>query len=117
MAWIRGAICAQNQIESVKTQSCKLFDQIVVCNDIDLEEIQAVIFTVTRDIDVAYPAKFVREKYPQLSNCAFLCTQEMTVVGSLANCIRIAVVLRGGNQSGVKHCYLDGAEGLRSDLK
>ncbi len=117
MAWIRGAICAENNIESIKAQTIKLFDEIVVKNGINLFDIEAVSFTVTDDLDVAYPAKFLREKFAQLSNVAFMCMQEMKVVGSLDHCIRVCVHAKTIlSQIDIKHCYLDGAEKLRPDL-
>ena len=117
MAWIRGAICAQNTTTSVKEQTLKLFDEIVAKNNLNIDNIQAVFFTATKDIDVCYPAKFVRECYPQMSNVAFMCAQEMDVVGALARCIRVCVCVEGVSQGDVVHCYLDGAQNLRPDLK
>lgn len=117
MAWIRGAICAENTLESVKNQTLKLFDEIVRANNLAESDVQAVFFTVTRDIDVCYPAKFVRQNHPQLKNVAFMCMQEMYVVDSLPKCIRICVDVANKNQADVTHCYLDGAESLRPDLR
>lgn len=117
MAWIRGAICAENTAESVKKQTLKLFDEIVRINNLIENDVEAVFFTVTKDIDVCYPAKFVRDSYPQLKNVAFMCTQEMFVVGSLPKCIRICVGVANKDQTDVTHCYLDGAESLRPDLQ
>ena len=70
MAWLRGAICADNNVESVKKQTLKLFDEIISKNSLNLCDVEAVLFTVTKDIDVCYPAKFVRERYIELSNVA-----------------------------------------------
>lgn len=117
MAWIRGAICAENTAESIKKQTLKLFDEIVRVNNLIEPDVEAVFFTVTKDIDACYPAKFVRESYPQLKNVAFMCMQEMFVVGSLPKCIRICVGIANKNQADVTHCYLDGAESLRPDLR
>ena len=118
MAWIRGAICAENNVESVKKQTLKLFDGIVGKNCLNLCDIEAILFTVTKDIDACYPAKFVREGHVELSNVAFMCAQEMDVVGSLKKCIRICVVTNSNfSQKDVYHCYLDGAECLRPDLR
>ena len=117
MAWIRGAICAENNVDSVKKQTLKLFDEIVCKNCLNLCDVEAVLFTVTKDIDVCYPAKFVRERHLELSNTAFMCAQEMDVVESLQKCIRICVVAKSVDQQCACHCYLDGAESLRPDLK
>ena len=118
MAWIRCAICAENNVESVKRQTLKLFDEVVCKNSLNLCDIEAVLFTVTKDIDACYPAKFVRESFAELSNVAFMCVQEMDVVGALQKCIRICVVTTSNIiQQDVYHCYLDGAECLRPDLK
>ncbi len=117
MAWIRGAICVENTVESIKKQTLKLFDEIVRVNNLIETDVEAVFFTITKDIDVCYPAKFLRESYPQLKNVAFMCTQEMNVVDSLPQCIRICVGVTGKNQANVIHCYLDGTESLRPDLR
>lgn len=117
MAWIRGAICAENTISSVQDKTLKLFAEIVSKNNLNICDIQAVFFTATKDIDLCYPAKFVRESYPQMSNVAFMCAQEMDVVGALSHCIRVCVQVLGVNQGDAVHCYLDGAEILRPDLK
>lgn len=118
MAWIRGAICAENNENSVKEQTLKLFGTILQQNNLCQEDIEAVFFTVTKDIDVCYPAKFVRQAYPKLSNVAFVCVQEMYVVGALPKCIRVCVGTKSSlSQLEVKHCYLDGAECLRPDLR
>ena len=118
MAWIRGAICAENTVDGVKTQTLKLFGEIISQNNLNTCHIQAVFFTVTKDINICYPAKFIRETYPELCNVAFMCAQEMDVVGSLPQCIRICVHTEQAlEQREVSHCYLDGAESLRPDLK
>lgn len=118
MAWIRGAICAENTVKSVKKQTLKLFDEVVRKNNLSCTDIEAVFFTVTKDINVCYPAKFVRAAYTQLSNVAFVCAQEMEVVGSLSKCIRICIGTNSAIlQQNVIHCYLDGAEVLRPDLQ
>ena len=118
MAWIRGAICAENTIDSVKKQTLKLFGEILTQNNLCENDIEAVFFTVTKDIDVCYPAKFIREAYANVTNVAFMCAQEMDVVGSLPKCIRICVGTTSEfTQQNVKHCYLDGAEVLRPDLR
>ena len=118
MAWIRGAICAENNVDSVKKQTLKLFDEIVCKNCLNLCDVEAVLFTVTKDIDVCYPAKFIRVEYANLTNVAFMCAQEMDVVGALPKCIRICVSTTSEfTQQNVKHCYLDGAEVLRPDLR
>ena len=118
MAWIRGAICAENNVESIKEKTLKLFDAVVLKNGLNLCDIEAILFTVTKDIDACYPAKFVREGHVELSNVAFMCTQEMDVVGSLQKCIRICVVTNFKfSQKDACHCYLDEAECLRPDLR
>ena len=116
MAWIRGAICAENDVESIKANTLKLFEEILSKNGLCATDIQAVFFSVTKDINACYPAKFVRESCEQLSNVAFMCVQEMDVVGSLPKCIRVCVEISGALQKDVVHCYLDGAKVLRPDL-
>lgn len=116
MGAIRGAICAQNTIEDISCKSLKLVREIVARNEIKLDDIEAIFFSATADLDACYPAKSVREQL-QLNNVAFMCFAEMNVAASLSHCIRVCVFVKDLPQSACKHCYMGDAAVLRTDLK
>lgn len=116
MAVIRGAICANNTIEDISSKSLELVNSIIQENNVDLQHISAIVFSATKDLNACYPAKAVRE-HLCLSNVAFLCFQEMDVVGSLDHCIRVGIIVDDFSQSNVKHIYIGRAQDLRKDLK
>lgn len=116
MGAIRGAICAKNTVEDISQKSVELISAIIVANGISSSKIEAIIFSVTDDLNACYPAKSVRETF-QLNNVAFMCLHEMNVPNSLPNCIRVCVLVKGLAQKKCKHCYLGQASVLRPDLK
>ena len=116
MAVIRGAICANNTIEDISSKSLELVNLIIQENNVDVEQISAIIFSATKDLNACYPAKAVREQFG-LSKVAFMCFQEMDVVGCLDHCIRVGIFVDDFSQSNVKHVYIGRAQDLRKDLK
>ena len=116
MGAIRGAICAKNTVEDISDKSLRLVREIVARNGINTEDIEAIFFSATKDLDACYPAKSVREQL-QLNNVAFMCFSEMNVANSLSHCIRVCVFVKDLVQSDCKHCYLGEAANLRADLK
>ena len=115
MGAIRGAICASNTIDDIEKKSVQLFQAIIERNGLILDNIEAVIFSVTDDLDACYPAKSVRERF-HLNQAAFMCCREMSVPNSLPNCIRVCVFVEGLTQQQCNHCYLGDAAALRPDL-
>ena len=115
MGAIRGAICAKNTVEDISQKSVDLIRAIIFDNGISPDKIEAIIFSVTDDLNACYPAKSVREKF-QLNNVAFMCLKEMSVPNSLPNCIRVCVLVKGLAQKKCNHCYLGEAKVLRPDL-
>ncbi|MDD3831971.1 MAG: chorismate mutase [Clostridia bacterium] len=113
MKAIRGAITiTHNTAECIAQGTHTLVSTIMSVNSIAPADVVSIIFTCTRDIDQAYPAKTAREM--GFDGCALMCMQEMYVENSLPMCIRIMVLANTGNN--IKHCYLEGAKILRSNL-
>ncbi len=115
MRAIRGAICADNTAEDISARAVELVTQIMRRNMLTTEQVNAVIFSATADLDACYPAAAVRETLA-LDKAALMCLQEMNVSGSLDHCIRVCVLAEGLTQSECIHCYLGRAAALRSDL-
>lgn len=115
MGAIRGAICAQNTIDDISAKSIELVEEIMRRNNLSVGDIECVIFSVTDDLTVCYPAKAVRERF-KMNQTAFMCLAEMKVDGALDHCIRVLVNVPTLRQADCKHCYLGQAECLRKDL-
>lgn len=115
MGAIRGAICAKNTPEDISQKSVDLIRAILDDNGISPDRVEAIIFSVTDDLNACYPAKSVRERLG-FNNVAFMCLQEMSVPNSLPNCIRVCVFVKGLAQKKCCHCYLGDAAILRPDL-
>ena len=111
---IRGAITADNNtIEDMRTSTLELFSEVVKRNNISEENVAYVEFSVTKDLNAAYPAKFIRKDFGW-SNTAFMCVQEMDVKDSLPMCIRVLVVYNCPESFEPEYVYLKGAKDLRS---
>lgn len=115
MAAIRGAVCCENNETDISSKSVELIEKILTENGLSADDVDAVFFSVTADINACYPAKAVRERL-NMPNAAFMCFCEMTVVGALDRCIRACVFTAKLSQSECKHCYLGRAAALRPDL-
>lgn len=113
---IRGAITIEeNSIENIRINTIDMLKQILNENNISVDDCVSLIFTCTKDITKAYPAKFAREL--GFVNCSLMCVQEMYVEDSLEMCIRVMVTInKEDNDFKAKHVYLKDAQRLRPDL-
>lgn len=113
---IRGAITIEeNTIEDIRINTIKMLNQILSENNIGVDDCISMIFTATKDITKAYPAKFAREL--GFVNCSLMCVQEMYVENSLEMCIRVMLTINSEkNDFKAKHVYLKEAQRLRPDL-
>jgi chorismate mutase len=83
----------------------------------ELESVCSIIFTVTQDLDAAFPAQAARDglgmKYVPLLNAV-----EIPVPGKLPRAIRVMLHLNTDkSQREIKHAYLRDAVVLRPDLE
>ena len=91
---IRGAITLEDNTEvSVKEATCELLDEIIKQNNIEISDIAFCIFTVTSDIDAAFPAKFAR-LHNNFAQVPMMCYREMDVKGAISMCLRVAITKR-----------------------
>lgn len=116
MIGIRGATTIQNDVEEEIIAGTKeLLQKTISANKLDINQITAIIFTCTKDITSAYPAKAAREL--GIVNSALMCMQEMYVENSLMMCIRICIFYNSDNfTENMQHIYLRKAIILRPDL-
>jgi len=118
MTWkcrgIRGATTADdNTKEAVIGATKELLAKLIEVNDVDQDEVAAVILTTTKDLDAAFPALAVR--HMGWDNAALLCGNEMDVPGSLQSCIRILILVNTEKgPSDIRFVYIKGAKDLRT---
>ncbi len=118
MRGIRGAITVdENTAQAIGAAAQKLVNAMLTANNnLAVEDIVSVLFTVTSDLNRAFPATAVRE-IAGFSQVPMMCALEMDVPGSLRRCIRVLMLVNTGvGQSEIKHVYLGDAASLRPDL-
>lgn len=113
---VRGAITvSENTADEIINETRLLLDEVAKRNQIVEDDIVSVIFTVTKDLNAAFPA--VAARRIGWTNTPLMCMNEIDVPGSLEKCIRVLIHIntdKGKDQ--IKHVYLKGASILRPDL-
>ena len=114
---IRGAITVENNsVVSMKEATIELLSEMIERNSIALENISHVIFTVTKDLDAAFPAKFARDELGWV-NIPMMCFNEADVQNAILACIRVLMVINTDkSQKEISHIYLKDAKKLRMDI-
>lgn len=113
---IRGATTVEaNTAEAILTASGELLARMVDANGLAAEDLASALFTVTPDLDAAFPAQAARQLGWQ--QVPLLDALQIPVPGSLPRCVRVLLHWNTDkSQAEVKHVYLRGAAGLRPDL-
>lgn len=113
---IRGATTvSENTVEAIREAVSELIEAIEQHNQLDPEDIVSVIFTVTPDLDVIFPAAIARER-PHWEHIPLLDVQQLQVQGSLPRCIRVLLYINTPKpQKEIHHLYLRNAQNLRPD--
>ena len=111
---IRGATTAsENTREAIFEATQELFNETVRINNVEKEQVAAVFFTTTLDLNAAYPATAVREM--GWDTTALMCSHEIDVPGSLPLCIRVLLMVNTEKQpEELETVYLNGAVNLRA---
>jgi chorismate mutase len=112
----RGAIQAvENSRESILQSAFQLMQILINANGIHSENVCSVLFTVTPDLNAAFPAEVRKELGWNL--VPFLCGQEIAVPDTLARLIRVLVLFETEKtQQEIRHQYIGAAASLRPDL-
>lgn len=110
---IRGATTAENNTkQEIGVATKELLSEIISANEVKIEDIASIIFSVTRDLDAEFPAVAAREL--NWNDTPLLCTYEIDVPGSLQKCIRVLMHVNAEKpQKEMKHVYLKEAVNLR----
>jgi chorismate mutase len=112
---IRGATTvARNDAAEILAATDELLRTLIEANGLQPDDIVSGLFTVTNDLDAAFPARAAEEFGWNI--VALLHATEIPVPGSLARCIRLLVhAYTARSRAEIKHCYLRGATALRPD--
>lgn len=110
---IRGATTVDhNNQEEILAATTELLLLMMSKNDLLVEDIASVIFTVTEDLDAVFPAQAARRM--GWNEVAMICTREIPVPNSLGKCIRVLLhVNTTRSASEIQHVYLREAVSLR----
>ncbi len=111
---IRGAITVSaNNKKSILAATKKLLLTMAEANKIETEDIGAILFTTTPDLNAEFPAAATRELgWPP--NLALLCGHEMSVPDALPRCLRVLMLVNTDMGSDeITHVYLGEAKNLK----
>jgi chorismate mutase len=114
---VRGAITVQSdQPEAIYMATTELLEALLKANPtMHLEDLASALFTVTEDLNSAYPARAARQM--GWEQVPLMCAREIPVPNSLPRCIRVLLHWNTDlSQSSVQHVYLGEADVLRPDL-
>jgi chorismate mutase len=111
---IRGATTASaNTRDAILDATRELLDALVRANDLRADDIASIYFTMTPDLDAAFPAAAVRGLGWQA--VAALDAQAPRVINDLPRCIRVLIHWDTGGTRDIRHVYLRDAQALRPD--
>ena len=114
---VRGAsTVTENTRDSITDATEELLNEMVAANQIDSQDIAAVYFTLTSDLNAEFPAVAARERLgwrlvPLINSI------EIDRPGSMPKCVRVLLYLNTDkSQEEIKHIYLRDAVVLRADI-
>ncbi len=110
---IRGATtAAENTDTAIYDSTRELLSQMIETNQMVQGNVAAAYFTVTPDLNAAYPAAAARQL--GWTSTALMCSTEIPVPGSMERCIRIMVLYNTEmSQQEIVNIYLNGTDTLR----
>jgi monofunctional chorismate mutase len=116
MRGIRGAITVDKDTgEEIVAATKRLLTEMVHRNEVELDDIASVLFSLTRDLHAAFPALGAREM--GWVHVPMLHFTEIDVPGAMERCIRVLMHVNTTRwPDEIDHCYLEGAASLRPDL-
>jgi chorismate mutase len=111
---IRGATTvSSNDAAAITSATLELLRTMRDLNGVRSEDIGYVWFTVTPDLDAAFPADAARAGLGW-TDVPLICGQEIPVPGALGMCVRVLIAWNTTKgQRDVRHAFLRGARKLR----
>ena len=112
---IRGATTANaNTSESILAATRELLTAIVEANALNVADIASAYFTLTPDLDAAFPARAARDM--GWSDVALIDAQAPHIQSDLPRCIRVLIHWNTERTADeIVHVYLHDAKTLRPD--
>jgi chorismate mutase len=112
---LRGATTADsNTRDAILEATRELLQELVEANDVSADDIAAVTFTTTRDLDAEFPAVAARVDLGW-TEVAMMCGHEMEVPGGQERCIRVMILVNTDKAPHeLKRIYLREAASLRA---
>ena len=112
---VRGATTAPaNTREAILGATRELLDELIRANQIQATDVASIYFTMTPDLDAAFPAAAAREL--GWADTALLDAQAPRVSNDIARCIRVLIHWNTNHaRDNIRHVYLHGASQLRPD--
>ena len=110
---IRGATTADDNTDTaIYAATREMLSALIEANEIAEKDLAAVYFTMTPDLNAAFPAAAARQL--GWTNTALMGAVEVEVPGSLPRCIRVLILLNTEKeQRDMVSIYLKGTEVLR----
>ena len=113
---IRGATTVErNTSDEIVAATAELLELLISRNELRLEDVASAIFTMTTDLDAAFPALAARKL--GWTEVAVICMREIPVPGSLPMCIRVLLHVNTEREAReIQHVYIRGAVNLRPEF-
>ena len=111
---LRGATRVEsNTPEGIYGATREVLQAMIDANGIEERDVAMAYFTVTPDIDAAFPAAAARQL--GWNSTALMCATEIAVPNSLSGCVRVLILINTDKEPHELHnIYLKGTEVLRS---
>lgn len=112
---VRGATTAHaNTPDAILTATRELLEALIQANGLRAAEVASIYFTVTPDLDAAFPATAVRSL--GWNEIAALDAQAPRVLNDVPHCIRVLIHWNTDRpEDEIRHVYLRDARALRPD--
>lgn len=111
---LRGATVAEDNTDAAIYEATReMLSILIESNQIEEKNVACAYFTVTPDLNAAFPAAAARQL--GWNNTALMCATEIPVPGSLPSCVRVLILLNTDKEpQDLVNVYLKGTEALRS---
>ncbi len=112
---LRGATTADtNTKEAILDATRELLEKLVEANDVSADDIAAVTFSTTKELNAEFPAVAARV-HMGWTEVAMMCGHEMYVPGGQERCIRVMILINTDKRpEELERIYLRGAANLRA---
>lgn len=113
---VRGATTVRaDEREHILDRTSELLSTLIKENEIELQDIGAVIFSSTPDLNAAFPAAAARNM--GWSEVPLFGTQEIDNPDGVPRCLRVLILWNTDKgQQEIRHIYLHDAAVLRQDI-